>query len=145
MNETQLKIEALRGKFAPGFASYIEIDEGWYQIVIDCDKELTELDPSYRIVQIKEKFGGLRYYFNPSEGCDKPTFWKMKEVVYKYEGLAWQTCEATGKPGILMKSIGGWYKTLNPEYAAETLHYAKYRPSPGIKQEVLGDHQSRDQ
>jgi hypothetical protein len=25
-----------------------------------------------------------------------------------------------------MKSIGGWYKTLNPEYAASTLHYAKY-------------------
>jgi hypothetical protein len=25
-----------------------------------------------------------------------------------------------------MKSIGGWYKTLNQEYAASTLHYAKY-------------------
>jgi hypothetical protein len=25
-----------------------------------------------------------------------------------------------------MKSIGGWYKTLNPDYAADSLHYAKY-------------------
>ncbi len=37
-----------------------------------------------------------------------------------------RTCEATGQPGVLMKSIGGWLKTLNPKYAASTLHYGKY-------------------
>lgn len=144
MNETSIKMEQLREKFVAGHSNFIEIDEGWYQIAIDCDAELTALDPSYRIAQIKEKFGGLRYYFSPSEGCDKSTFLKMKEVVYKYEGVARQTCEATGKPGILMKSIGGWYKTLNPEYAGETLHYARYSPAKDFKQEVLEGRQSPD-
>jgi len=126
MNELSQKIESLRAKFAEGWSNYIEVDEGWYQIVLDCDAELTALDPDYSILQIKEKFGGLRYYFRPSEKCDKLTFLKMKDVIYKYEKLARQTCEATGKPGVMMRSIGGWYKTLNPEYAAETPHYAKY-------------------
>jgi len=126
VNELQLKVEKLREKFIAGCSNYIHVDEGWYQLIVDCDAELTGLDPEYRLEQVKEKFGGLRYYFRPSEKCDKLTFLKMKDVIYKYEGLARQTCEATGKPGVMMRSIGGWYKTLNPEYAAETLHYAKY-------------------
>ena len=144
MNEISIQMERLREKFIAGYSNVPEIDEGWYQIVIDCDAELTALDPGYRVAQIKEKFGGLRYYFDPSETIDKLTYAKMKEVVWKYEGVARQTCEATGKPGVLMKSIGGWYKTLNPEYAGETLHYARYSPAKDFKQEMLGDRQSRD-
>jgi hypothetical protein len=51
---------------------------------------------------------------------------KMHKVIWKYEAVAAQTCEATGKPGILMKSVGGWLKTVNPEYAASARHYARY-------------------
>lgn len=126
MNDLIPQLENIRQKFIAGRTNVIQVDEGWYKIVVDCDAELTALDPDYQLEQIKEKFGGLRYYFRPSEKCDKLTFLEMKEVVYKYEALARQTCEATGKPGVMMRSIGGWYKTLNPEYAAETLHYAKY-------------------
>ena len=123
MDELQLQIEALKKKIVPEYWKSIDVDEGWYQIVVDCDKELTAIDPHYQIFQIKEKFGGLRYYFQPSQP-DTPK--AMNEVVSKYEAIAARTCEATGGPGVLMKSIGGWRKTLNPEYAASTLHYAKY-------------------
>ena len=57
---------------------------------------------------------------------DKHTLIQISNIISKYEDIAWKTCSATGKPGVLMKSIGGWFKTLNPEYAANTLHYAKY-------------------
>ena len=126
MNELQLQVEALKKKIVPEYWKSIDVDEGWYQIIVDCDKELTAIDPNYGVYQIKEKFGGLRYYMTPCNDTTKEQRNKMYEVISKYEAIAARTCEATGKPGVLMKSIGGWLKTLNPEYAASTLHYGKY-------------------
>lgn len=124
MNELQLQIEELKKKIVPEYWKSIDVDEGWYQLIADCDKELTAIDPNYQIFQVKQKFGGLRYYFHPSQ---PDTSKAMHEVVTKYEKIASVTCEATGGPGVLMKSIGGWYKTLNPEYAASAIHYSRYK------------------
>jgi len=124
MNELQLKIEKLKEKIDPDYWKSIDVDEGWYQIVIDCDTELSAIDPHYKILQIKEKFGGLRYYIKPSETCYELR--RLGEIVSKYEEIASKTCEVTGEPGVLMKSIGGWRKTLNPDYAASKMHYGKY-------------------
>ena len=126
MNELQLRIEELKEKIVPDYWKSIDVDEGWYQLVVDCDKELTGVDPKHQIYQVKEKFGGLRYYVKPSNLDDKHTLIRIGDIIRKYEDTAWKTCSATGKPGVLMKSIGGWLKTLNPEYAAESLHHQKY-------------------
>lgn len=40
----------------------VYICEGWVEPVIELDKKLAEINPNYRIHQIKEKFGRLRYY-----------------------------------------------------------------------------------
>jgi hypothetical protein len=128
MNELQLQIEELKKKIAPEYWKSIDVDEGWYQLVVDCDKELAAVDPKYSILQIKEKFGGLRYYMTPSNDTTPEQRDAMWAITGKYEDLSWTICEATGGPGVLMKSIGGWRKTLNPEYAAGALHYAKYSP-----------------
>jgi hypothetical protein len=120
------KIEKLKNKIVPEYRKSIEVDEGWYQLVIDCDKELTGADPKYQIYQVKEKFGGLRYYTKPSNLDDKDILKRIADIIAKYEDIASRTCSATGGPGVLMKSIGGWRKTINPEYAAENLHYGKY-------------------
>lgn len=123
MNELQLQIEALKEKFVPEYYKSIDVGEGWYQIVVNCDKELIKIDPNYQIFQIKQKFGGLRYYFHPSQS---DTSRAMSEVISKYEVIAAKTCEATGEPGVLMKSVSGWYKTLNPEYAKSTLFFKNF-------------------
>jgi hypothetical protein len=126
MNELQLQVEALKEKISSSFGKHIDVDEGWYQIVVDCDKELTGVDPNYQIYQVKEKFGGLRYYAKPSNLDDKHTLIRIGNIISKYEAIAARTCEATGQSGVLMKSVRGWLKTLNPEYAATTPHYKKY-------------------
>jgi hypothetical protein len=123
MDELNRKITLLKLKIKPPYLPYIDVDEGWYQLVLDCDKELSEIDPKYDLQQIKEKFGGLRFYFQPSDPSLRN---EMDAVVAKYEEIAGRTCEATGGSGVLMKSIGNWYKTLNPEFAASNLTYAKY-------------------
>ena len=126
MNELQLQVEALKNKFLPNYYKSVDVDEGWYQIVVDCDNLLTEIDPNYQIAQIKQKFGGLRYYFQPSDVNNGELYVKMNAVVLAYEKIASITCEATGKPGVLMKSKGGWVKTLDPEYAKTTLFFRDY-------------------
>lgn len=123
MNELSTAIQKLAKKIKPPYHSTIDVDEGWYKLVLDCDKELSDIDPKYDLQQIKEKFGGLRYYFQPSDPNLRE---KMDAVIAKYEKLAGETCEATGGPGVLMKSVGNWFKTLNPEYAEKNLYYAKY-------------------
>ena len=126
MNEIQLKIEELKKKIVPEYSKSIDVDEGWYQLVIDCDRELTGVDPNYEIYQVKEKFGTLRYYTKPSNMDDKHTLIKIGEIISKYEELSAVTCEATGDWGVLMHSSTGWRKTLNPVYAAKASHLSGY-------------------
>lgn len=42
------------------------IPECWYPLVTDLDAALSALEPDYVIHQVKEKWGGLRYYIDES-------------------------------------------------------------------------------
>ena len=57
----------------------------------------------YSICQIKEKFGGLRWYDNgfPTEGYEE-----YKEWLDKYEELSFKTCITCGAPATHMTT--GW-------------------------------------
>lgn len=117
LNEQMRRLEA---KIADGYPKTIDIGFGWYQLVLDCDHELSVLDPNYVLYQVKEKFGGLRYYCRVSHPSASAT-------VHWYEKRALETCEVTGQPGVLM-SCGGWLKVLSPKLVASDLHYASYTP-----------------
>jgi hypothetical protein len=88
-------------------AGFFECDSGWYQIIKDLIVDLIELGWNKEICQVKEKFGGLRFYIN--EGSDE-----MHARISKAEDLSYETCEVTGKPGQLRTDIG-WYTTLCEE------------------------------
>lgn len=59
-----------------------------------------------RIMDIKEKFGGLRFYvgFVPRES-------KIFEIINKYEDLSFKICEVCGKPAKTIND-GGWLTTI---------------------------------
>ena len=100
-------------RFGFGWPKMIDCGQGWHGIIHDIDKELSSIDPDYEIQQIKEKFGGLRYYCTTSKPEVADEIYK---VIRKYEQVAWETCEMTGNPGVLMKK-DMWYKTLDPKEA----------------------------
>jgi hypothetical protein len=58
---------------------------------------------NWKICQVKEKMGGLRFYVEtPTEGTDaKARNERTWEVTRTAEGEAWKTCERCGKPGTL--------------------------------------------
>lgn len=59
--------------------------------------------PNVMIVQVKEKFGGLRIY---SDRCSD----KYHQLLHDIEMRSLQTCEVCGNPG--EPRMGGWIKTL---------------------------------
>jgi hypothetical protein len=62
------------------------------------------------VAQIKEKFGGLRFYY---DGGDEQIFGMVRMA----EAWADCSCEECGKPG--KKHSGGWVRTLCDEHEAE--------------------------
>jgi hypothetical protein len=97
------------------YGKKIRCDSGWFQLIFDLDAELNKIDPDYKIYQIKEKFGELRFYFDSE---DKEKYYKMTEIVERYEKTSTSVCEKTGKPGVLMRK-NRLYKTLNEEFVKE--------------------------
>lgn len=52
-------------------------DDPWYPIIKQTHERLTAVIPGYNIAQIKDKFGGLRYYFDePQDSLEE----KVKEA-----------------------------------------------------------------
>ena len=95
-------------------------DDGWFTLIDRlCDFLQFHLDhnnrdgkiPQIVAVQVKEKFGTLRFYYQGGNDY-------MRGAVAFAESMSSRICEITGEPGSLHKS-GGWYKTLSPKKAAE--------------------------
>lgn len=87
---------------------------GWKQLILDCDKEMSEIDPDYTILQIKEKFGGLRYYVEGHQD--------LFEIERKYEELSYSTCEKCGSTEHVLVGTNNnsyWVKSLCNDCRAE--------------------------
>lgn len=68
------------------------------------------------VEQIKEKFGGLRFYYSGGDDV-------VDGMVRMAESWAGRSCEQCGKPG--KSRQGGWIRTLCDEHEAE--RQAKYK------------------
>jgi hypothetical protein len=94
------------------------IDSGWYPIIDAlCHQIQTHIDWKNRdsivvvqveVSQIKEKFGGLRFYYDGGDDC-------IDGMVRIAESWAEATCEYCGAPG--KARSGGWIKTLCDTHA----------------------------
>jgi hypothetical protein len=88
----------------------LEVGEGWLPMIDELSAKLEEeikqyikenpgLDYYPRASQVKEKFGGLRFYMMTSTD-------KMEEIISEYEAKSETICESCGKPGDIKG--GGW-------------------------------------
>lgn len=102
-------------RFAPGWITSVDCDPGWHQTIVGLDETMSAVDPDYVLHQVKEKFGGLRYYYEPSSEEYRE---RLDALVRGAELLCAVTCEVTGNPGVLM-SKGGRHKTLSAYYIVE--------------------------
>lgn len=90
------------------------VGKGWARIIENMAEDLFALGWDGTVAQIKEKFGALRFYFEPNGIPDK--FRRVALAVeLMHEGQSMSFCEACGKSGIVRR--GGWIKTLCTEHA----------------------------
>jgi hypothetical protein len=115
MNEQPDYMQPVLDRFDEGWPKEVHCDEGWHLIIVATDEAMARIDPGYRVHQIKEKFGGLRYYFRAS---DESLLNRLNEIVRGAEFLCSLTCEVTGQKGQLMRR-GGNTKTLCHEFIKE--------------------------
>jgi len=74
--------------------------EGWYDLVLELDDAISKIYPLYTIDQVKEKFGGLRYYIGilpdilPQEHHDE-----IYRLIHEAEEKSYTMCDICGEPG----------------------------------------------
>ena len=88
------------------------VGPGWWGICQRAHDQLIAIDPTYNPVQIKEKFGGLRYYFDSLFPWDTPEWEAMSKAVADAESESFTVCEDCGQPGELRSKDRYWLKTL---------------------------------
>ena len=84
-----------------------EFGSGWFQIVYDLSKRIMEIDPGVQASQVKEKFGGLRFYVS---NVARETSDAVFEAIDKAEAFSLETCENCGNLG--KPNEFGWIVTL---------------------------------
>jgi hypothetical protein len=110
--------------------------EGWWPILeelcgqiqhhINWKNKQSEVVPQVTVGQIKEKFGGLRFYY--SGGDDE-----ISGMVRMAESWASRSCETCGAPGT--RREGGWLKTLCDHHEAERqAARVEYMKSNGLEE-----------
>lgn len=100
-----------------------EWDEERADEIMEQDLRLTPYVPYVTVDQVKEKFGGLRFYYSGGDDC-------VYGMVRMAESWAARTCETCGERGSLRH--GGWVRTLCDKHEAEYQEkQAKYRSEDG--------------
>lgn len=111
--------------FIPTYTELDSMPEGWRKAfgIKMCDEIKKELKrhkgalKNYRILQIKEKFGGLRWYDN----CGTEKIYK--EIIPKYEAISYETCINCGKPAMYISK--GWISPYCYNCAEKKENYVK--------------------
>ena len=84
-------------------AGFFAVGPGWYGIIKRLIVDLIELEWDKQICQVKEKFGGLRFYIN--SGSEE--IWQR---IHLAEAASYITCEKCGELGQIRGD--GWISTL---------------------------------
>jgi hypothetical protein len=110
LNEYLISIGGLTNVFTGNNITdpdFFVVGSGWNLLIKNLIQDLIRLGWNKEVIQVKEKFGGLRFYIN--EGTDE-----IHQRIGQAELESMKTCEITGRPGKLRTDIG-WYRTLCDE------------------------------
>lgn len=106
---------SIKERILEGDPYWCWLPEGWYDLVINLDKELNKVAPHYELHQCKEKFGTLRYYIELPIHGDGSGDKKAHDIITKYEQLSSETCDVCGESGEL-HNINNWMTTRCHEH-----------------------------
>jgi hypothetical protein len=93
-----------------------DVEDGWFDLVwmlsLALEDESKQSGVKIEAVQVKEKFGGLRFY------TDRSTE-RTDALIGLAETMSAHTCETCGKHGRTCVKGGSWLKTICKDHAKE--------------------------
>ena len=84
------------------------VGKGWATLIDNVFDALESVEGTVKIIQVKEKWGGLRIYTDVRNS-------KLDPVVSHSERESFHICEDCGNPGVLRD--GGWFMTKCDEHS----------------------------
>jgi hypothetical protein len=78
----------------------ISVGNGWFDVIWELSEKIAEADKNAKALQVKEKFGSLRFYISGNE--------KAHDLTIEAENKTFVICEECGQPGKLRNT--GWRK-----------------------------------
>lgn len=84
------------------------VGDGWAFLIDKVFDALGRIKGTVKIIQVKEKFGGLRVY---TDVYNK----ELEEIIITVGHESYTICEDCGRTGSLRE--GSWYRTLCDEHA----------------------------
>ena len=104
--------------------------DGWFELSYELSEQIEAYCQQHPeaaeliAVQIKQKFGELRFHVCPLVPA-------IQQMIEQARVQSRQTCERTGKPGEMCRDPNGYYQTLCPEAATEFgFEPVRQKPSP---------------
>ena len=98
-----------------------DIKDGWFKLIDGLSRRITKLDTegTVQAVQVKEKFGGLRFYYG-GRTTTKKVADEISKLVNAAEKKSFSLCEECGKKG-KMRNDSGWYVVLCERHFKERM------------------------
>lgn len=88
---------------------------GWHNLIYKLCADIYKIAPNVRVGQVKEKFGGLRFYID-SYGTQENEVISIKSkidaLIRQAEKDSFRTCEMCGNRSTAESRGEGWIKTL---------------------------------
>jgi hypothetical protein len=100
VSEVEDLLKSLFSRFENSPLLYFSVNPGWFSILADLHKKLLFIDPDYTIFQIKEKFGGLRFYAT-FKNISPVSESIAHDLIALAEQRSCHSCEICGKYGTL--------------------------------------------
>lgn len=99
------------------------VGEGWHSLVKRLYEAADKLDPKIKIIQVKEKFGRLRVYWDSPERGKAPDKHLLPfcDIINEAEAESGKTCEMCGKPGKVTDNGRGWLLSRCVEHTEHTI------------------------
>jgi len=97
-----------------GCGSYVL--SGWAKIINELNEDIAKIDPDYKVDQIKEKLGGLRYYVKLSEDLGQTARDTIYTLIREAEDEAYETCDVCGALSKLATQSPGYIATRCEEH-----------------------------
>ncbi len=119
-----MKRDRINGEETPYSEWGCECGDGWYPLLRDLCRAVTDryqMDGravDLVILQVKEKYAGLRFYYTHTDPSDEPRQEALRKlrgdvagIVERFEQKSEETCESCGKRGVVREDLA-WMQTL---------------------------------